>query len=567
MKYSQLPFRSRKGVSSEMTSKNARLLTQAGFIHQEIAGVYSFLPLGLRVLNKIEKIIREEMDKVSAELKMPSLASLSAWQKTGRLGTVDVLMKASGANSASLSRNSTEYVLNSTHEEVVTPLVQEWCTSYKSLPTSVYQIQTKFRNEPRAKSGLLRCREFSMKDAYSFHASEEDLKRYYEVVKQTYLTIFDRLGLGDDTVVALASGGDFTPDFSHEFQTICEAGEDTLFTAAKAGLVFNREVAPSQAPKIKNQSSKLEELQEIKAEGVIGVQALAKLLMIPESQTTKTILFETEQGLVAAVTRGTYEIHEEKLKKILGVKSLSFASAEAVMNSTGAKVGYAGPINLPKSVRVLFDDSLQGVTNFECGSNKTGYHCKNVNFGRDLPTPEKFYDFKVAQEGDLYPENGELYQVNKACEVGNIFPLNIKFSQAFDYTFTNSDGTQSPVYMGCYGIGPSRLVGVIVEKFADDKGLVWPIQVAPFRVYLVDIQSAEQGQKIYDLLTSLGVEVLWDDRDVRAGEKFADADLFGIPHRLVVSAKTGEKVEWKRRLESETQLIDVTELKRELFLN
>ena len=561
MKFSQNPFRTSKTVSRDLVSKNARLLTQAGFIHQEIAGVYTFLPLGLRVLNKIEHIIRQEMDEVSTEILMTSLAPQENWEQTGRKDTVDVLMKTSPANAAALAKNDTEYILGSTHEEIVTPLVKAFAQSYRELPTSVYQIQTKFRNEPRAKSGLLRCREFRMKDAYSFHTSEADLKKYYEVMKKTYQTIFDRVGIGADTVIALASGGDFTPDFSHEFQTICEAGEDTLFMAQKAEIVFNREVAPSKAPVIDEKDTDMKPMEEVEGKGIIGVEELANFLHIPVEKTTKTLLFETEKGeVIAAAVRGGYDINEEKLSKIVGSQKLTLAKAETVRQVTKAEVGYAGVLNLPADVRVYFDESTQGRLNFECGANRTHFHSINVNFGRDIPMPEKFYDFKMAKEGDLYPETGEKYEVASAAEVGNIFPLNTKFSKAFEYYFMDEKGQAQPVYMGCYGIGSSRLVGVLVEKYSDEKGLVWPIQVAPFQVYLIDIQAPEYAQEVYDELQQHGVEVFWDDRDVRAGVKFADADLIGIPHRVVVSAKTGNQMEWKSRTNDTTELVSFDQL-------
>ncbi len=558
MRFSQNPFRTIKTVSSELVSKNARLLTQAGFIHQEVAGVYTFLPIGLRVLNKIEQIIREEMDKVAVEILMTSLAPQEVWQTTGRIATVDVLMKTVGANPLSQAKNDTSYVLGSTHEEVVTPLVQSFTRSYKELPIGVYQIQTKFRNEPRAKSGLLRCREFRMKDAYSFHTSEADLKKYYEVMKQAYTNIFERVGLGKDTIIALASGGDFTPDFSHEFQTICEAGEDIIFRARSANINFNREVTPSQAPALNDQDEEMKPREDVFGENIIGVEELAAFLHIPVAKTTKTILFENEKGeVIAAAVRGGYDINEEKLKKIAACKELKLAAAETVKRVTHAEVGYAGVLNLPPEVKVFFDESTSNRKNFECGANKTHYHSININFDRDIPMPEKFYDFKVAQEGDIYPETSEVYEVVKACEVGNIFPLNTKFSKAFGFHYTDEQGQEKPVYMGCYGIGPSRLVGVLVERFADANGMVWPESVAPFQVHLIDINAHDKGQAIYDALKQQGIEVLWDDRDVRAGEKFADADLIGIPHRLVVSAKTGEKVEWKRRTENQAQIVDV----------
>lgn len=411
MKYSQNPFRTIKSVSSELQSKNARLLTQAGYIHQEVAGAYTFLPLGLKVLKKIEDIIREEMNTIGVEIVMTSLSPKSNWEQTGRIDTVDVLMKTSPANKAALAKNDTEYILNSTHEDMITPLVQGYARSYKDLPVSVYQIQTKFRNEPRAKSGLLRCREFRMKDLYSFHTSEADLLRFYEEAKAVYTRIYERLGIGESTFVTLASGGDFTTNYSHEFQTLCDAGEDTIFLDRKNNIAYNKEVTT------------------------------------PEDS--------------------------EKL-------GIDFSTLEEV----------------------------------------------------------------------------------RACEVGNIFPLNTKFSTAFDYMYVAEDGSKQPVFMGSYGIGPSRLVGVLVEKFADDKGLVWPKEIAPFQVHLIDIQSPERGQEIYEKLTSAGIDVLWDDRDERAGAKFADSDLIGIPVRLVVSKKAGDSIEWKKRSSDTTELLTVEEVIR-----
>lgn len=561
MKLSAYPFKTTKSVSSDLVSKNAKLLTQAAFIRQEIAGVYTFLPLGLRVLNKVEQIVREEMDKVAIELLMTALAPKSAWEQTGRLDKVDVLMKTSGANAASLAKNTTEYVLNSTHEEIVTPLVRDFVSSYKELPVAVYQVQSKFRNEPRAKTGLLRCREFRMKDAYSFHRSAEDLQRYYDLMKEVYMTIFRRLGLGDDTVMTLASGGDFTPDFSHEFQTICEAGEDIIFFVKSKNLCFNREVAPSQAPRLNDEAEEMKPMTDVEGVGLIDVDALAEYLKITVEKTTKTLLFQTETGeVIAAVVRGGYDVDEEKLKKIAGCKQLTLAPADVVKSVTGAEVGYAGPLNLPLTVKVFFDESTNNRKNFECGANKTNYHTTNVNWGRDLAVPEQFYDFKIAKEGDFYPETGEQYVVHKACEVGNIFPLNTKFSEACNFTYLDEEGKSQPVYMGCYGIGPSRLVGVIVEKFADEKGLVWPKHLAPYSVHLIDLQQAERGQEIYEKLQQAGIEVLWDNRDLRAGAKFADADLLGLPYRIVVSAKTGDQLELKERTASTTTLISVEEL-------
>jgi prolyl-tRNA synthetase len=565
MKYSQLPFKTRKTVSADLQSKNAKLLIKAGYIHQEIAGVYTFLPLGLRVLSKIENIIREEMDKIGVEILMTSLAPLDHWKTTKRLESVDVLMKTTPANEKARAKNDTEYVLSPTHEDMVTPLVQGFVKSYKDFPVAVYQIQTKFRNEPRAKSGLLRCREFRMKDLYSFHTSVEDLKAYYEKAKEAYWQVFERLGLGkENSFLTLASGGDFTKDYSHEFQTVCDAGEDIIFHVASKNLTFNREVAPSMAPSIVD-TEDVRAMEEVEGVGIIGVEKLAAYLKIPVEKTTKTILFENEKKeIIAAGVRGGYDINIEKLQKISNSHQLQLASVETVKKVTGAEVGYAGLLRLPKEVHVFMDESMKGRKNFEMGANKTHYHSINVNFGRDLPEPEEFYDFKTAKEGDLYPETGETYEVSRAAEIGNIFPLNVKFSQAFGFRYTDEQGKEQPIYMGSYGIGPSRIMGVLVEKFADEKGLVWHENVAPFEVHLVGIRDREKAEEVYQTLIQRGTEVFYDDREVSTGEKFADADLLGMPVRLVVSPKTGDKVEWKKRTEEKTELLTIEEVTERL---
>ena len=559
MKMSKL-FTKTNRNAKELASKNATLLQKAGFIDQVMAGVYTYLPLGLRVLAKIEQIVREEMDKIGSEVLMPSIVPIELWQATGRFDTVDVLMKTTPANAIARAKHDAEYVLSPTHEDTVTPLAQKFNLSYKDFPFALYQIQTKFRNEPRAKSGLLRCREFRMKDLYSFHTSEEDLKRYYEIAKNAYVEVFKRVGLGADTVIVLASGGDFTKEYSHEFQTRCSAGEDTIFYAQKAGIYYNREVTPSQAPIIDDLDEEIKKREDVQGVGIIGVQELADFLHIPVAKTTKTLLFEDEKGaVIAAAVRGGYDMNEEKLKKVAGVTSLKLASVETVKRVTGAEVGYAGLLNLPKEVRVFMDESMKGRRNFEMGANKTHYHSNNINFGRDLPEPAEFYDIKIAKEGDLHQDTREVYEVFSTAEVGNIFPLNTKFSNAIGYTYTDESGKQQPVYMGSYGIGTGRVMGVLVEKLADEKGLVWPDAVAPFTLHLISLPGGEEhAQDVYDLLSKKGIDVLWDDRqNVSAGVKFADYDLIGIPWRLVVSKKTEKMVEVKKRIEEKTELLTI----------
>lgn len=566
MLYSKLFGKTNKTIK-EFDSINATLLQKAGFIDQVMAGVYTFLPLGFRVLTKIEKIIREEMDKIGSEVFMPSIVPKALWEKTNRLDSVDVLMKTAPANAAAKQKNDAEYVLNSTHEEVVTPLAQKFNLSYKDFPFAVYQIQTKFRNEPRAKSGLMRCREFRMKDLYSFHTSEEDLKNYYEVAKQAYWNVFNRLGIGDDTYVTLASGGDFTDDFSHEFQTKVLTGEDLAFHVKSINLTFNKEVAPSKAPELKDNDTEMKLKEDVFGENIIGVDDLVKFLGVPMYKTVKTLIFTTETGeVIIAAVRGDYDINEEKLQKAAGVKRVTLATEDIVKKITGAEVGYAGILNLPKDIRVFIDDAIEPLVNFETGANKTNYHTINVNWGRDLQKPEKFYDIKMAQEGDHYPETGEKYETFKVCEVGNIFPLYTKFSKAFDYKYIDISGKPQEIFMGCYGIGSSRVMGVIAEKSNDEKGIIWPKNIAPFQVHLIGLNLDDEtisktAFETYEAIQKAGYDVLFDDRmKVSPGEKFGDADLIGNPIRLVISRKTEGNIEFKKRAEQTTELLTLEEI-------
>lgn len=570
MKYSKLFGKTRKG-SKDYASKNATLLIRAGFIDQVMAGVYTFLPLGKRVLDKIEDIIRKEMNKIGDEMLMTNLSPVENWKISGRYDTVDVLLKATPANESSSKRHDSEYIINPTNEDVVTPLVRDFISSYKDLPTAVYHIQTKFRNEPRAKSGLLRGREFRMKDLYSFHASLDDFNDYYQKSKEVYWQVFDRLSLRDKTVIAAASGGDFTEEFSHEFQTKCDAGEDLIFQVPSSGECFNKEVAAAEAPAF-DQSDERLSLEEVVGDGIIGVEALSEQMGISSQQTTKTLFFQDQSGkMIAAVVRGDRDIDEGKLAKVLGLKlsELSLASDHLVKKMTGAEVGYAGLLNLSSQVQVVVDESCQDLVNFEMGGNKTGVHFKNVNWGRDIDPPEVFHDIKVAAEGDLHPGTGEVYEVFKACEVGNIFPLMTKFSDAFGFQVTGEDGKLQEVFMGCYGIGSTRLMGVLAEVFGDENGVVWPEAVAPYKYHIVSIAKSEsdesykEAEELYLKLKARGEEVLWDDRlSVRPGEKFADADLIGCPIRLVVSPKTleSDSVEFKLRSESESKLVKFKEI-------
>lgn len=564
-----------KDSQSDASSPNADLLTKAGYVYKTMAGVYSYLPLGARVLRKIEDIVREEMDTIGSEVFLSALTPVENWEKTGRSDSVDVLFAAVPANEPSKKTNDAKYILNSTHEELITPIVQMYVKSYHDLPCAAYQIQTKFRNEARPKSGILRGREFRMKDLYSFHATEEDMLDYFNhKAEPAYTRVFQRLGLGDTTVIALASGGSFSKEPSREFQTLCENGEDLLFKAAKSGVYYNREIAPAKAMSWGNPNEEEREREDVVGEGIIGVEELCKFLKIEIERTSKTLLYETDDGrIVAAVVRGGYDVNEEKLCTVVDCHSVHLADVKTVKEVTGAEVGYAGPIGLPPEVEVVWDDSCRGRKNFECGANKTNEHSINVNFGRDVPEPKQFYDIKIAREGDLDPDTDEPYATFKASEVGNIFTLYTKFSDAFGFTYTDADGQQKPVYMGCYGIGTTRAMGVLVEVLHDEAGLVWPKAVAPAQVHIVPIakktteEAYEKAMTLYQYLEEQGIECLFDDRlDASVGSRLADADLLGVPTRIVISAKTldSESIEWKDRASGVVEMLSFDEASKRL---
>ncbi len=563
MRQTKLFTKTTKDTPKDEISLNSKLLIRAGFIDKLMSGVYTILPLGWRVLEKIEKIIKDEINKIGGqEIYMPSLSPRYNWAQTKRLETVDVLFEARGANKLSRKINSSSYILNSTHEEVVTPLVKKFASSYKDLPVSVYQIQNKFRNEPRAKSGLLRCREFRMKDLYSFHKTEKDLNDYYEKSKIAYTNIFNRIGIGEDTYITLASGGDFTTGYSHEFQTKCDAGEDICFYDKSTNICFNKEVAPSMVPPVEDNSEE-KEMEKIKTKGMVTVSQVIEYLKIDIKNTVKTLFYKIDNDFVAVAVRGDYEVDEGKLKKILNCKEINLASRDNIKKLTGAEVGYAGLINLSKDIKIIIDDSLKNRKNLEMGANETNFHYINVNFGRDIKEPHKFFDIKIIKKGDYCPETKKEYEVFKASEVGNIFPLNTKFSQYFNYYYLDKDGEQKIIYMGCYGIGSTRLMGVIVEKYADEKGLIWPEQIAPFKIHLLDLNQKKESEEIYNMLQKENFDVLYDDRDnIAAGRKFADSDLIGCPIRLVVSKKTIEagSVEMKKRNSDNSEIVKIDKL-------
>ena len=539
IRLSSFPFKTEKVAPKVSDNRSTSLLLQAGFIRQTMAGVYTYTTLWLKVLRKIENIVRKHMDDYGAyEILMPALSPKENWEKTWRWDGIDVMFHLP----ASWNK---EYGLNSTHEEIVTPLMKEFIQSYKDLPVCVYQIQDKFRNEKRAKSGLLRWREFWMKDAYSFHLDNEEFENYYEWMKKVYMDIFNELGIWKDTYITLADGGTFTDKNSHEFQTKLEIWEDLVFKDPKTWICYNQEIAPSKVGKANVKDEILKDREDIKhSEDIIWVEALEKLLNIPKYKTSKTIFFiADEKRFIAASVRWDYEINEIKLRKVVNAKQLRMATEEEVKEKIGTKIGFAGIINLPEDVELYLDDSLENLTNFETWTNKDGYHSINVNFGKDLPLPEKFYDFKLAKEGDINPETGEKYEVFRASEVGNIFPLETKFTKPFNVTVLDENQKQKDVIMWCYGIWVSRLMWVIAEYFTKDEKINWPENIAPANYYIIVLweNNIEKAENIAKQLEEKWNEVILDDRMWKKfgfWTKIKDAELLGIPHIIVVSDKT-----------------------------
>lgn len=561
MKVTQLFTRTQKQAPADEVAKNAQLLIRAGFIHKEMAGVYTFLPLGLKVLEHINQVIREEMNAIGGvELRLTTLQDAGIWKATDRWDDekVDVWFKTK-------LKNGSELGLGPTHEEPLVRAVKPFVKSYKDLPFLAYQIQTKFRNETRAKSGVMRGREFLMKDLYTFARTENEHDELYEKVKQAYVNVFERLGIGEKTVLTFASGGMFSK-YSHEFQTLVEAGEDQIYYDEVDGQYLNREIVPAKTG-TQNAKEDFKELEKKELAGVVGVEALLQALNIPIEKSTKALFFTTDTNeVIMAVVRSDYSVDTDKLTTVLEAEELTPTAPERIKELTGAEVGYAGLLDAP-NIRVVCDDSLEGLCNFETGANKTGYHAVNVNFGRDVALPKAFHDIKVPKPGDINPKNDKPYPVYNGAEVGNIFTLKDKFSKPLGLTYVDQNDQEQNVLMGCYGIGPSRLVGVIAELLSDERGLVWPDNIAPFRVYLVQIGDVgEEAQALYDELTKQGISVLWDDRDARPGEKFADAELMGIPHRVVISQKTLalHQIEYKNRTSDTPEMLTTEELIKRL---
>lgn len=565
MRYSQTIAKTKKETPKDAIIVSHQYLVRAGFIYQLAAGLYEFLPLGFRVLTKVDQIIKEELAKKGVEhLLMPLVHPAALWRETGRYDKVDVLLKFT-------TRAGQECVLAPTHEETITDIARKYISTYKDLPLILNQNQWKYRDEIRATGGLLRTREFLMQDAYSFDRDKKGLDESFKKISLAYYEIFKRIGLKVEVVKA--DSGTIGGSDSEEFMVVADAGEDSVFVCDKCDYKANKEKCESIFETYK-QDKEMKPMKKVKGEKIIGVDELVKFLGVDIKQTTKTLFFLADNKFVAAMVRGDYSISETKLKNYLKCTNLFLASEEDVKDVTGAEIGYAGPVNLPKDIKVIADITCKDRVNFEAGANETGYHNLNVNFERDFPTPV-FVDIRESKEGDICPKckKGKLMEKN-AIELGHVFKLGTVYSKSMGANFTDVDGQAKPMEMGCYGIGISRLVAAIVEASHDEKGIIWPKNVAPFLVHMISLgaekEVTKEAEKVYKDLIDANVEVLYDDRDESAGKKFADADLIGIPLRLVVSKRSLENggVEWKERgdkdFSSEKSVVKIKDLKKKI---
>jgi len=554
MKQSKTFIPTLREVPADAEVKSHKQLLRAGFIRQNTSGVYSYLPLAKRVLTKIENIVREEMEAInSVELLMPSLQSAELWQESGRWEKYGPeLMRIK-------DRHNRDFALGPTHEEVITTLVRDEIKSYKKLPLTLYQIQTKFRDEKRPRFGLLRGREFIMKDAYSFHASRESLDETYDDMYRAYSNIFSRLGLNYRAVIADA--GSIGGKGTHEFMVLSEIGEDTIAYSDTSDYAANIEMAevlvdyqPSDAA--------LKDLEKVATPDQKTIEEVSAFLSVDPSNVIKSLVFDVDGELVVVLARGDHEINDIKLKNALDAGSVELASEEAIRNLLGCGVGSIGPVKLPVDVKVVADNAIQSIRNGVAGANEDGFHLVNVNPERDFAV-NKYLDIRFIQEGDPSPDGQGIIKFAEGIEVGHIFKLGTTYSEKMNGTFLDEQGKAQPFIMGCYGIGVSRILAAVAEHFQDENGFVWPTQLAPYDIHVVPVNTKDETQvaladELYGLLKSYRYDVLLDDRAERAGVKFADADLIGLPVRVTVGKKategmvevkfrqTGETFEWKK---------------------
>ncbi len=555
MRVSKLLGKTQREIPAEADTISHQLLLRAGMVSQVAAGVYTYLPLAWRSLKKIEEIIRDEMNKAGGqEITMPVLQPIELWQKSGR-------DQAMGKTLFTLNdRRERKLALGPTHEEVVTDLVAHNVQSYRDLPLLIYQIQTKFRDEPRPRGGLIRVREFDMLDLYSFDIDEAGLDISYGKMLQAYKNIYARCGL--TAIIVEADSGAIGGKVSHEFMLIAENGEDTVISCPKCGYTANAEKAQFTKSPAKKEKPLL--MEEVATPGMSTIEQVASFVKVPASQTLKAVFYISDGEFVFVVIRGDLPVNEVKLKNTLKAKDLRMAT-EAEVIERGIVPGSASPVGI-KGIRIIADDSVTSGTNFVAGGNKPDTHIKNVNYPRDFKV-DIVTDIALARAGDTCAACGGIFKAVHGIEVGHIFKLGTFYSQLQGANFIDAGGASKPIIMGCYGIGLGRLLAAAIEQHHDDKGIIWPVPIAPYHVYLCPLyrdgtKVEETVEKLYTDLQAEGIEVLFDDRKESPGVKFNDADLLGIPLRVTISPRTLEKesAEVKWRSEKEAKLIPLKDL-------
>ena len=562
MRVSQFFLSTLKESPADAEVISHQLMLRAGMIRRLAAGLYTWMPMGLRTLRKVENIIREEMNKSGAiEVLMPSIQPAELWQESARWDQY-------GPELLRLhDRHSREFCYGPTHEEVITDFVRKEVRSYKQLPVNFYQIQTKFRDEIRPRFGVMRAREFSMKDAYSFHISKECLERTYQIMFDTYHNIFTRLGL--DFRAVEADTGSIGGNASHEFHVLAESGEDAIAFSNQSDYAANVELAPTSKPSKPAETSQVE-LQKVATPNQHSIEDVCKFLKLKPEQVIKTLVVKgVDDTLIALALRGDHELNPVKAQKLDEVaEPLEFASEKDIQAKLDCKPGSIGPLNL--NIPILIDHAAATLSNFVCGANEDGFHYQGANWQRDCKqfNGTSSFDIRKIVEGDVSPDGKGTVSIKRGIEVGHIFQLGDKYSQALKASVLGADGKDQVVTMGCYGIGVTRVVAAAIEQNFDEHGIIWPQSIAPFQLSLVPInlKKSEQVQsvceRLYSELSNAGLEVLFDDRDLRAGLMFADHELIGIPHRIVIGERGLKEgnIEYKGRRDADSQQVPIDNL-------
>ena len=541
-----------KEAPSDMDNISAKLMVRSGMIRKLASGFFELLPTGLKTLENVTSIIREEMDKIDGqEVRLPLLLPKDLWIETGRWNVY-------GKELFRLKdRKDGEFCLAPTHEEGITDMVRNDVSSYRQLPLMLYQFGMKFRDEIRPRFGVMRAREFLMKDAYSFHADEADLEKYYKRVYQAYENICKRCGFKYRVVEA--SSGAIGGSFSHEFMVLADTGEEEIAWCS-CGYGANSEKAECIKYEKKENSEPMPEMEEVLTPNIGSVQDVAKFLSSTERKFIKTMIYVADGSPVAVLVRGDHEVNESKLQSLLGCNELELATPEIIEEVTGAKVGFAGPVNLKKQIKIIADYSVENIVNAVIGANKDDKHIKNVNINRDFKA-DIVADLRTVVKGDMCPKcKAQKLQFSRGIEIGHIFKLGTKYSKSMKATYLDAQGKENFMIMGCYGIGVTRILAATIEQSYDENGIIWPVALAPYKVIIVPVdfnneQLKKVSEDIYKQLRQNKIDVLLDDRDERAGIKFKDADLMGIPYRITVGDKNLQNgnVELKARKDDKTK--------------